>query len=290
MRPSRENKPASLGIRAELWILIKDKVLQAWGFSSTNQPSISRYLLPVALPMVPLMGIWTFFAPLVNMPTPKTLLSQVITSQLIYQSPVLGTGGADPKCRIFDVSEWQQGQGLLDFENNIWTVADNAPNGLLRFKRPIPLNSVVSLIFTSYSQNQVNLVITAHDLYEVSVGDGDYRGINVKVFNGNDGETEFISDHDGDIKKVFPMTFGEEFTVVLNQGISKLDDGSYELNLRVGQAPAWGTDTSPLFATYNIPLPSKFSSPEASMRLSIGLKAAYDNSQVSAEFLCVNFN
>ena len=194
------------------------------------------------------------------------------------------------KCKAFNVEEWEKGQGILLRDGNLWSVATSAPNGLLRYKKHVSLDQDVKITFVPHSETQVNFVATMHDLYEVDVGDGNFKRITLKVTQGADRPMKLMAYTNGRFSNSFDgigMEPGSDVTLVLSQGVSRLGDGSYLLNLQLARNSYETKTPSDVLATYSFALPPNFSYIGDDARFSIGLKAASDHSKVAAEFLCV---
>ena len=134
------------------------------------------------------------------------------------------------------------------------------------------------------------MIVTAHDLYELVVGDGDYHRTTFKVSTGNNQGMNIIPNTEGDRKSIFSegdLRPGEEINLILDQKLSSFDDGSYEVNLKIRHLPKITGGPEKIFATYNFNLPpNMLQSATTTLWLSIGLLAAKDRSKVAIDFTC----
>lgn len=197
------------------------------------------------------------------------------------------------RCNVFNSEHWQTGQGLLVQEGDLWRVATSAPNGLFRYENAVPLNSNIRIDFVPQSDSQMNFVVTMHDLYEMTIGDGSYHNVTVKTARGDGQEMEITSTVDGKRSVVFSdgdIKKGTEVNLVLQQAISRIENNNYELNLRLSKRSPDSTATSQVLATYVFPLPPTLKYESDNARFSVGLKAATDETRVAAKILCVDFD
>ena len=202
---------------------------------------------------------------------------------------LIQTNQVTNECKKFNFTEWETGQGELIRDDNLWSLSATSSNGLLRYKEPVSLTSEIKVIFIPYSEEQINFALHVHDLYEVVIGDGGYQGVTLKVSPGNDQPMRIIENTDGHKRNIFKkgeLAPGTDVTIILNHGISRIEDDSYEVNIRISYRYEIESAKDKLFATYDFPLPPKFNYEESSMRFSMGLLAADNNTNVSAEILC----
>ena len=205
------------------------------------------------------------------------------------QTGIILSSQSGNKCKNFNIEDWQTGQGQLIQEGNLLSIASTSSNGMLRYKEFIPLSSDIKITFVPYSEEQINFVLHAHDLYEIVIGDGGYQGVTLKASPGSGQSMKTIKNIDGYKRNIFEkgeLSPGTDITVVLDQGISRLEDNSYEVNIRIKYRYGLEDDEEKLFATYDFPLPPKFNYEETNMRFSIGLLTAGNGTKVSTEILC----
>lgn len=233
-------------------------------------------------------AIVSYFTIAVPIGAPNPLPSMETLSPYTQTAAVGGLA-----CEQFVPDEWEREVGDLEFDGSVWTIATGSPNGLLRFKERIPLESDIGVVFVPASEKQVNFVITMHDIYELVVGDGGYQGITLKTSRGNGQAMEIAPTVGGERRVIFgdgPMEPGADVKVILSQGVSKVADGSYELILRIAKTSFLELNSHPptVYATYHFPLSPQFNYRDESAWFSLGLKSASDGSVVAAEILCVD--
>lgn len=253
------------------------------GLSRSTHPRLFR-LASIGVPMVAFSSMYFVAIPF-GAPNPVNIVHPASKSQ------IAAVGGLD--CKQFNPSEWDRGQGQLNFDGSVWSVATGSPNGLLRFGERIPLDSNIEVTFVPASAKQVNFIITMHDIYELVVGDGSYQGITLKTAKGDNQKMKLTPTVDGKRRVIFQnghMEPGADVKVVINQGVSRLENGSYELNLRIARTSFAETPSSipTVYATYNFLLPPRFNYKDEMAWFSVGLKAASDRSLVAVEILCVD--
>jgi hypothetical protein len=210
-------------------------------------------------------------------------------SRLISHTQV-ATAVGGLACQQFNPNEWELGYGLLTFDGSTLQVVEGVGGGLLRWEREVPLNASVKITVIPESEKQFNFVVLMHDLYEMNIGDGDYRGITLKVAGAKGQPMKRISTTEGEDRVVFPMDRGGDVTVVLDQWTSALDDGSMMLVLQVAKTTFFNGDPTPPkeIGTWRFPLPSQIRHKDVPGKLSIGLNSASDGTRVAAEIVCVD--
>lgn len=270
------------GLGQEIPSVLSNQVNKKWGINKESHPKLFPFFIIFLI--VSILAIPGSFLNWYGLPElfSKYFPGDTQAAAVIISQPT--------KCKPFNPSNWETGQGELTNYDSVWILSTSSPNGMFRFKDLVPINTDLRVVFVPHSDSQVNFVITMHDIYEVVVGDGSYQGITVKVAQGNNQKMKIIPNTDGFTRNIFDdgeMEKGNAITVILDQGISLLDNGEYELNLKLSRGSAISDSTKKVFATYNFPLPPKFSfGEETGGRVSIGLRAATDKSKIATEIIC----
>lgn len=270
---------------------IKDLLSKVFAKLLTLSKKFLKWILGVALfAILIFIGAWSDLHTLTGIPTMKDMV--LAATAWGFATAYVPANSAP--CAVFNPQDWQIGQGLLiESDKNVWHVATSAPNGHFRYNKAVPLDSDIELIFIPLSEKEVNFVLTMHGIYEIIVGDGGYQGVTVKTSHGESGKYILATSTNGDRRSVFkggPLEYGADVNVVIQQGVSRLSDGTYELNLRLARKSYLGREAPPVFATYSFPLSPEFNYRTDKGRFSIGLKAASDESKVSAKILCVTID
>jgi len=275
----QQDRPRRRTIWRELRLLAEGLIERRTFLSKKKHPRLFRY---VGIPSTPILIYLLVAMPYFGAPDPRDFLWK--------ESPrtqVAAVGGLS--CQQFNPDEWEQEYGDLDFDGSVWTVANGAGGGLIRHREKVPLNASIKLTMIPSSETQVNFFITTHDLYEMVVGDGDYRGITLKTAKGKGQPMTPMLTTDGEDRVIFPMDSGGDVTIVLDQSISQLADGSYTLQLQLAKTSFLNENPSApkIFATWNFPLPPQYKYEAEPVWFSLGLDAASDDSKVAAEIVCV---
>jgi len=99
--------------------------------------------------------------------------SQVFISNMDYQNKKIE----------FDSNKWHDSEGNLAIirkEPNILILPLNDSSGLLKYSDPIPVDSIYEIKFIPLGDTAINFVVTIPEIYEIVIGDKDYRTISLK--------------------------------------------------------------------------------------------------------------
>lgn len=110
---------------------------------------------------------------------------------------------SNQKISNFNDEKWTEYLGTFSRNNetNYFGLASTNNKALLKFHKQFSERQFVIFKFTPLSMVSANIVIHVNDLYEVVVGDGDYKTLTFKARDGWKGPWRTIPDKQGDFKK-----------------------------------------------------------------------------------------
>lgn len=108
--------------------------------------------------------------------------SQTTNIQQGDSSQVFVSNINDQKIK-FDSSKWRDAEGNLASvrkEPDILILPLNDSSGLLKYSDPVPVDLAYEIRFIPLGDRAINFVVAMPEIYEIVIGDGDYRTISLK--------------------------------------------------------------------------------------------------------------
>jgi hypothetical protein len=88
---------------------------------------------------------------------------------------------------MFKTTAWGNATGDLAFygkNTNRMILPNGTVSGLLKYNEKINSSSMFDLHFVPYGDRAINFVVSLPEIYEIVIGDGDYRTVTLKVSPG----------------------------------------------------------------------------------------------------------
>lgn len=104
----------------------------------------------------------------------------------------------------FNDNKWQKHLGSFlrnDSDPNYFGLASTSDKGLIKFHNSFSERQFIVFEFTPLSENSANIIIHINDLYEVVIGDNDYKTLTLKAREGWNGPWKIIPNKEGQLKK-----------------------------------------------------------------------------------------
>lgn len=193
---------------------------------------------------------------------------------------------------LFQAGKWKQGLGnLASWKNNANRIIlpIDEKSALIKYLNPIPKDSKFVIRLKPWSVKTINFVLQINPIYEVVIGDGDYRTVALKKSAGvdqpiQDPVPKVNLDNPTDITDIRPkfeyeVARGREMEILVYQRL--LPDGKLWVQLDIQYWTKDGVPDLDVFKFTFTPSPSIVDS----LFLNLGLVRLKGSEEISAEFI-----
>jgi len=112
------------------------------------------------------------------------------------------------------------------------------PRALLKFHKPLPERREIEFKFSPLSEDAANIVINVGNLYEIVIGDNNYKTVSVKARIGPDEKWESIPEkQSGLLTKDMTGGMRKDSDVIMKINTEYHLDGNYFLDLKIKHIP-----------------------------------------------------
>ena len=155
------------------------------------------------------------------------------------QSSELGKEENKPKFSNFHDGKWTEYLGTFSRNNeiNYFGLASTNNKALLKFDKQFSERELIIFEFVPLSLASANVVIHVNDLYEIVVGDDDYKTLTFKARDGWKGPWRTVPDKQGDFKKELYTGIKRGTNVVLRIITYCQMDGNYFVKIEIKFKP-----------------------------------------------------
>lgn len=147
--------------------------------------------------------------------------------------PQVGPEESDYFSDFTDKEKWMQylGKISVDFNNpHYFFLGSDTPRALLKFHKQLLEKKEVTFIFKPLSQDAINIVISVGDLYEIIIGDNNYKIVSVKTRLATTGEWMPVPEESG---RNLIKDIRRDSEVIVKINTEHYLDGNYSLTLDV---------------------------------------------------------
>lgn len=140
----------------------------------------------------------------------------------------------------FNDDQWKESLGsfLRDEKDiNYFALGPEKERALLKFGKSFLERQRIIFEFIPMSEDTINVVLNVNDLYEIVIGDNDYKTITLKARDTWDGVFQEIESEDGYKKKKIDAGIRRKTDVVLTMITECRVDGTYFVELGISFKP-----------------------------------------------------